>query len=214
MGIFDEFKKQTESIPKESEIKQLPVVSPEAKKRLAEKLPELREDITRLNKAFDALNKNYPEILDNLTNKHPELIKARLALETCLNGLSYNQSNLTDQDILGYIDVYNRSVAIINRVFLATKTEHLDNHEQRLAQALRGEIVFDENLLTTAEKEQLRQFAQDVWKELFPDTHIDKFAKWVNKQAFGLNDLEGAQKNIVSPCKWHRRSCGIFYKYA
>lgn len=199
MGIFEEFKNQTELASKPPEAKQLPVVSPEARKRIAEKLPEIREDITRLNKAFDALNENYPEILDNLIEKHPELIKARLALGTCLDGLSYNQSNLTDQEILHYIDVYNRSASIINKIFLATKKEYTEMHEQRLAQVLIGEIPFDENMLTPEEKQQLRQFAEDAWKEIFPDTHVNKFAKWVGKQAFDQNELVGLQKVMLAP---------------
>ena len=199
MGIFEEFKKETESVSKPPEAKQLPVVSPEVRKHIAEKLPEIREDITRLNKAFDALNENYPEILDGLVLKHPELTKARLALNTCLYGLSYNQSNLTDQEILRYIDVYNRSASIINKIFLATKKEHAEKDQQLLAQALRGEIPFDENMLTPAEKQQLRQFAQDAWKEIFPDTHVDKLAKWVSKQAFDQNELVGLQKIMLAP---------------
>ncbi|MFH1012161.1 MAG: hypothetical protein V1760_00215, partial [Candidatus Peregrinibacteria bacterium] len=73
--------------------------------------------------------------------------------------------------------------------------EQKEGRENALVQAVHGEIPFDEAALTPAQKAELRAFAQELWKEFFPESGIDQFTKW----ATGQKDLEGYQKVLLAP---------------
>ncbi len=71
MAFHESLKSETAEKPKE-----LPQLSPEQLRAIQSRLPEARQDITRLLGHFDELRANYPDEFANVNRRHPDLAQS------------------------------------------------------------------------------------------------------------------------------------------
>lgn len=176
--------------------RQLPIIASAGNERLVLQalLPGARQHVGQILGQFHTLEQQYPEVFQNLSEKHPDFAD-RLSEAQSLLGYLDTHNDLTDQEILSLMDQYNEIAYGINRI---VKTLHLETQEDRermIQLAARGELPFDESRLTPAQKQELRRFSQDLFSELFPSSATDQLVTWTT----GQKTLEGYQKVLLAP---------------
>jgi len=176
-------------------LKELPQLSPEQLRAIKSRLPEVRQDITSLLGHFDELRTNYPDEFAEVNRKHPNLATSIEATRGLFDYLGAHNEGLSNEQLIQALNEYNLYAHQINSLLRRIEQEGKEGRESALIQATHGEIPFNEAEFTSAQKAELRAFAQELWKELFPESGIDKFTKW----STGQKDLEGYQKVLLAP---------------
>lgn len=175
--------------------RKLPRLSPEQIQVIRSRLPAIREDITNFLTHFDTLRENYQEEFARVNSKHPNLARATEVVRGFMDYFGEHNEELSNEQFVQFLNEYNFYAHKINALLREMDRENLEEREQTLVEAVRGEIPFDEAEFTEAQKEELKAFAQNLWRELFPESNIDRFVKWAN----GQKDLEGYQKILLIP---------------
>ena len=158
-------------------------------------LPEIRHDIAIINKNYENLRTNYPEAFARFEAKNPQFAIYMKSAQTLAGELSDDHEELRDEDVLHFIDTYNEYAHGINGALETYRKMASEDREQTIFKAASGEIPFDENSITPEQKEMMKQAAQDIWRELFPESHVDRFVKW----AGGQKNLMDIQKILIAP---------------
>ncbi len=190
MAFDESLKSATTEKPKE-----LPQLSPEQIRAIQSRLPEVRQDITRLLGHFDDLRANYPDEFAKVNRKHPKLATGVEAVRGLFDFLGEDNKRLSNEQLIQAMNEYNLYAHEINSLLQRIDSERKKGRESALVQAAYGELPFNEAEFTPAQKEELRAFAQELWKELFPESGVDQFTKWATDQ----KDLEGYQKVLLAP---------------
>jgi hypothetical protein len=190
MTFNENLKPETKENPKE-----LPQLSPDKIQKIRQRLPEVRQDITRLLKHFDELRKNYPNEFEEINQKHPNLTTSAEAVRELFNYLGDGNKDLSNEQFVQALNEYNLYANKINSLLRKIKQEREESRESTLVQAAHGELPFNEADFTPVQKKEIRAFAQQLWQKLFPESGVDKFTKW----ATGQKDLEGYQKILLAP---------------
>ncbi len=102
---------------------------------------------------------------------------------------------LSNEQLIQALNEYNLYAYQINSLLRRINQERKEGSENALISAAHGELPFNEAEFTDAQKKELRAFAQELWKELFPESGVDQFTKW----ASGQENLEGYQKILLAP---------------
>jgi len=188
---FDEsLKSETKDKPKE-----LPQLSLEELRAIQARLPEVRKDITRLLGHFDELRTNYPDEFAEVNRKHPNLATNVEATRGLFDYLGAHNEELPNEQLSQALNEYNLYAHQINSLLRRIEQERKEGRENTLVSAAHGELPFNETEFTDSVKQELRAFAQELWKELFPESGVDKFTNWATDQ----KDLEGYQKVLLAP---------------
>jgi hypothetical protein len=179
-----------------------------------------KQDANRLLKHFDNLMKNYPEVFTKLNHKYPNLEKHLTILKRFFDNFEkHNDERL----IMHELNTYNLYANKVNFLLNQINQEEKEYYEKTLTSAVYGEMPFNEIELTETEKRELHNFAEELWKEFFPESWINKsvetekrelhnFAEelwkeffpesWINKsvkRATGQKELEWYQKFFLFP---------------
>ena len=192
---FDEsLKPETTEKPKE-----LPQLSAEQIRAIQSRLPEVRQDITRLLGHFDDLRTNYPDEFAEVNRKHPKLATGVEGVRGLFDFLGEHNKGLSNEQLVQAMNEYNLYAHEINSVLQQIDREGKEGRESTLVQATHGELPFNEADFAPAQKEELRAFAQELWKELFPESGVDQFTKWATDQRFrGYQNLLAPANGIES----------------
>ncbi|MFA6024103.1 MAG: hypothetical protein WC777_02720 [Candidatus Gracilibacteria bacterium] len=137
------------------------------------------------------------ELPAHLSELHNSLLAKVQVLSELLSTLSsplqtYNEKA---QDFnQGLERVQKHELGVLSSGLLA---EILENEEEVEAVMSAGKTAAEkiEEQFTEEQKEEIRAFAELLWHELFPETHVDRFTKW----ATGQKDLENYQEIILAP---------------
>ena len=185
----------TENFSPKEQVKKLPELSKEDIAKIRSRLPETRENITRLAQLYKNFESTYPEEFKRVNQKHPTLAQSINNAEHLFDTVQKNQSALTDTNIIGFLEEYNMYAHSINSALESIRREEEESQEKKLTAAINGELPINEKEFTDAQQKEMKAFAQDLWKELFPESNVDKFTKW----ASGQQELEGYQKILIAP---------------
>lgn len=88
------------------------------------------------------------------------------------------------------IQDYNQMARSVNFVLNKFSIEEKEEREKVVVNVQFGEIEVNEKALTPKEKEEVRRFAKDVYRGMFPESYTDKFVKWETGQVGELSDVE------------------------
>lgn len=186
--------KPTDKLPKDGvnkRVYKLPELTFDEREKIAAAIPEMQDMLSRLSEQYGLLRENYPDQFDEVAAKHPKLSQN---IDTAAS-IARMLRSTSDEELVALVDEYNALAHDINFVLAAVGREQAEGKESMLVQAANGELPFDERQLTEAQKQALRDFAQDLFKELFPDSTTDKFVKRATSQS----QLEGYQKVLLAP---------------
>jgi hypothetical protein len=189
------FTESTNNFSPKEQTSKLPELSKEEIAKMRSKLPETRQDVARIAQLYKNFESTYPEEFKKANQKHPTLAQSINNAEHLFNTVQNDQSKLTDDNIIGFMEEYNMYAHKINSALASMRREEEESQEKKLTTAINGELPINEKEFTAAQQKEMKAFAQDLWKELFPPSNVDKFTKW----ASGQENLEGYQKILIAP---------------
>lgn len=162
---------------------------------LTNNIPKIRHDIQKLVDLEWELRSNYLDTYVKLHKKHDKLFNVINNLVDIWNKLWENNKELSNDEIKQLIYKYNMYVQEFDSIkngFIAEQKR--DNIKILLYNSNALEIDKESEKY----KKELKNFSKDLWKELFPETNVEKFVKWANNQ----DKLEDYQKILIAPANW------------
>ena len=182
-----------ENVPKGPSRKEaFPVLSEADHQILRKQLPQVRQDIAKLEGHYDNLKKNYPDVFADLAKKHPSLSMNIERAHSLADFIGVSNPRVSDAEMLQALDDYNFFARQINDLFGKVKR---DQEEQGEGEIGLDDMGINESEYNESQKAELKAFAQDLWKEFFPESNVDYFVRW----ATGQKKLEGYQKILLAP---------------
>ncbi|MFT7183737.1 MAG: hypothetical protein ACI9QC_000059 [Oceanicoccus sp.] len=173
--------------------------------RSEEVLRKTRKWIERLLAVFRGdMPEEVSTLHDSLLEKSSGLDEMIGGLGALLKGEKIDSPNVDNENLL---DQYNIRVRDFNEGLGAAQSNELETLQHGLLSEVlegeneelvelgkkAGEVI--EDMFTEEQKIEIREFADLIWEELFPESNVDKFAKW----ASGQTDLENYQEILLAP---------------
>lgn len=146
------------------------------------------EEIDRTLKWITYVKEAHPDFWSKVEKKDPT-ISTQLKTLSALNSELKKNSDKTEQ----LLDRYNKLAPEINKVFTQATKKQQENEKLNNASATQlglGELVINEKNLSAAQKKELKQFAKEAWKTIFPESQTEKYIKSLT----GQQELYSSQK--------------------
>lgn len=162
--------------------------------KVTQNISRARIDSARLLASYNVLKDRFPDEFESAMSKHADLAAKIDSVIALLDWIVANSETLSDEELKSKIEEYNRIALSVNNTLRNLWGDEAQERKDFNMAAAKGELDFDEESLGAAEKAELRKFAKDLWKELFPDTYVDTFVKnWT-----GQKELYGSQKLLLA----------------
>jgi len=173
-------------------------LTPAEREEIKKRLPGIRRDVESITGKWEDLRTKYPDEFKRATKKHPRLGISISMMSKVVSSLEKIQHAVPNDEVLKMIDQYNTIAKDINTMTKDAAVEETaatcKDRDETLKEAAAGKLKFDDISLTPSDQEEMRQFAHDLFRELFPESHTDRFVKWASDQ-----ELEGYQKILLAP---------------
>lgn len=162
-----------------------------------------RNEAERALRQLDVLRRDYPDFFKRLNEKYPKIGDTIFKIETLgRTSIMINDPNKTAALIRDYQFLSGELNHALNR----TNQGMAEEQSNRYAQA--GSIddfELNPEEFTEADKQEIKALAEELWKEMFPTTYVDKFAMWMTdmdhidqKNKWALAPANGVEMSIRS----------------
>jgi len=162
----------------------------EVQKQDVEKLLKIQNESARFFFYYWKFKEEHPNIYLNMISRHPSLLMHISYMENILDKISSKNDNLSEEDIKAFALQYNFSADRINYVLKTFNIRSIEFIDKTAENFIKNEIE-----ITNEQRYELRQFAKDLFKEIFPDWYVTKAVKDFNSQ----EELEDYQKILLAP---------------
>ncbi len=162
----------------------------EVQKQDVEKLLKIQNESARFFFYYWKFKEKHSNFYWNMINKYPSLSMHISYIENILEKISSKNDNLSESDIKSFALQYNSSADRINYIL---KSFNISSFE--LVDKTTEKFITNEIEITNEQKEELRKFGKDLFKEIFPDSYVTKAVKYINSQ----EELENYQKILLAP---------------
>ncbi len=161
--------------------------------KLRERLPEYRSDLESFRRAYGQLQENYPDFFERIERENLTMNLTLDQMEEILTTLDQVQEK-SDDEILDYVELYNKLAVSVNFWFTE---DSLNSPESVMGPIVRGETIDPQvfETLTKEQEQELIKFADELYKEIFPDSYTDKAVMyWTNR-----SELSDFQRYMLMP---------------
>lgn len=169
-----------------------PAISAERRAELLQDIERISSDVDRVLKIMDTVRTNYAENFARIKEKHPFIFQKLHRVVTLLEYVNNRVVSFSDEELNRIIMVLNAHAGSINT---ALNTITADQMIKSTKDKISDYTDIAISKLSDKQKAVLKEVAQELWKELFPESQTDRFIKWASNQ----KDLEGYQKWLIAP---------------
>ncbi|MCX6734120.1 MAG: DUF1615 family protein [Candidatus Peregrinibacteria bacterium] len=139
---------------------------------------------------YHELERLHPEVIQSIQVKHPGFILSINRANNALKMAETHYGKLDGKALESVIEDYNQLARSVNFVVKKLGMEEKEEREMAMVNVKFGEVEIDEKELSPKEKEEVRRFAKDVYRSMFPESYTDKFVKWQTGQVGEMSDAE------------------------
>lgn len=139
---------------------------------------------------YHELERLHPEAIKSIQEKHPRFMLSVNSANNALEMAEAHYGKLDGKALEKVIENYNQFARSVNFVVNKLGMEEKEEREMAMVSVKFGEVEVNEKELTPKEKDEVRRFAKDVYKNMFPESYTDKFVKWQTGQVGEMSDGE------------------------
>lgn len=142
---------------------------------------EMPRNIAKLNETLLEKSSNLEKVMGEFGDllNVPELDGEHLLVDYNVRVRDFN---------VGLGEAQSHELETLQNGLLSEVIGKVENIETSAATTIEG-------MFTEEQKTEIRDFADQIWEELFPESNVDKFAKW----ASGKSDLENYHEILLAP---------------
>ena len=155
------------------------MVITESPENLAEKINSYREETKRFLFHFNKFKNNYPELFKKLGEEYPGFNEILLKIDQ-LGQVADHE--LTKEEMAKIISSYNFYAEQVNHVIEAFDRRRKEDQERSFVDSMNVDASKYGVDFTPEEHDELKNFADEIWQEMFPPSNVDRFMGWVTGQ--------------------------------